>query len=145
MQRWLNSLAISKLPVHPAAAAYRVNRSIFDNASVHAGSKYLLRMDCEDFFPSITESDIRLLVESRSAIFSEWDKYDVELFCKLVCRDQRLAIGSPSSPGLSNAICYDMDSQLADLSGKQGGDVHTLRRRSILLDHTTERVARLGK
>jgi RNA-directed DNA polymerase len=119
MQRWLNAFVIEKLPVHPAATAYRKNKSIFDNASLHASSKYLLRMDCRDFFPSMTEEDVRRLITTRPALFSDWDSYDVEVFCKLVCREGRLAIGAPSSPGLSNALCFDMDAQLTELSGKQ--------------------------
>jgi RNA-directed DNA polymerase len=51
MQRWLLSYLLNSLPVHPAAMAYQKKKSIFDNASLHAGSHYLLRMDCKDFFP----------------------------------------------------------------------------------------------
>src|ERR1035437_6085910 len=104
MQRWLNSFVIEKLPVHQAAKAYRKRTSIFDNATAHAASKYLLRMDCKDFFPSITEADVRQLIQNRPGIFLGWDFYDVEVFCKLVCKQQNLAIGAPSSPNLSNAI-----------------------------------------
>lgn len=119
MQRWLVSSVIEKLPIHSSAMAYRKKRSIFDNASAHAASRYLLRMDCKDFFPSITDDDVKQFIQTRPGLFSGWDTYDIEVFCKLVCKQHKLAIGAPSSPGLSNAICYDMDAQLAELSGKQ--------------------------
>jgi RNA-directed DNA polymerase len=118
MQRWLVDAIISKWPVHPAATAYRTGKSIFDNASAHAASKYLLRMDCQDFFPSITELDVKHFIADKPTLFPGWDAYDIEAFCRLICKEQRLVIGAPSSPSLSNALCFDMDSELAGLAGK---------------------------
>jgi RNA-directed DNA polymerase len=119
MQRWLLTDIISSLPVHPAAMAYRKNKSIYDNASLHTSSRYLLRMDCKDFFPSITDNDLRLLIANRPATFAKWKPFEIDLFCKLVCKDGRLTIGSPTSPALSNAVCYDMDSELAAICKKR--------------------------
>jgi len=120
MQRWLLAYVIESLPVHPAATAYRKQRSILDNARVHAASKFLLRMDCENFFPSITESDVFFYIEQRPGLFPDWTPFDVEVFSKLICRKGRLTIGAPTSPGLSNVLCYEMDSILADLCVKRG-------------------------
>jgi RNA-directed DNA polymerase len=120
MQRWLLAYVLNSLPVHPAAMAYQKKKSIFDNASLHADSRYLLRMDCKDFFPSITDEDLKLLIASRPGTFSGWSPYETDLFCKLVCKNGRLTIGAPTSPALSNAVCYDMDSQLSEISKKLG-------------------------
>jgi RNA-directed DNA polymerase len=118
MQRWLLSYLLNSLPIHPAAAAYRKEKSIFDNASLHAGSRYLLRMDFKDFFHSITDDDLRMLIANRPGTFSGWTPYETDLFCKLVCKGGRLTIGAPTSPILSNAVCYDMDTQLSEISNK---------------------------
>jgi len=120
MQRWLLTYVLNSIPIHPAAMAYRKKTSIFDNASLHAGSSYLLRMDCKDFFPSITDEDLKMLIVTRPGTFPGWRPYDVDLFCKLVCKNGRLTIGAPTSPTLSNAVCYDMDSQLSEISTKLG-------------------------
>jgi RNA-directed DNA polymerase len=120
MQRWLLSYVLEGLPVHPAAMAYRKQKSIFDNASLHADSTYLLRMDCKDFFPSITDEDLRLLISNRPNVFSKWRSHEVDLFCKIVCKNGRLTIGAPTSPALSNAVCYDMDVQLSEICTKLG-------------------------
>lgn len=119
MQRWLLTDIIGGLPVHPAAMAHRKNKSIYDNASLHVSSRYLLRMDCKDFFPSITDDDLRLLIANRPATLAKWKLFEIDLFCKLVCKDGRLTIGSPTSPALSNAVCYDMDSELAAICKKR--------------------------
>jgi RNA-directed DNA polymerase len=120
MQRWLLSYVIENLPVHAAATAYRKQRSIFDNARAHVKNKFLLRMDCRQFFPSITEADLMLYIQERSSFFSNWNAIDVEVFCKLVCRNSRLTIGAPTSPAISNAVCYDMDSAISALCSKWG-------------------------
>jgi len=120
MQRWLLTYVINDLPIHPAAMAYQKHKSIYDNASLHASSGYLLRMDCKDFFPSITDDDLRLLIANRPATFGQWKPFEINLFCKLVCKNGRLTIGAPTSPALSNAVCYDLDSELATICKKSG-------------------------
>src|SRR5215471_1196459 len=69
MQRWHLEYVLPSFPVHAAAMAYRKKTSIFDNASVHAGSKYLLRMDFQNCFPSIVESDLKSYIDARPARF----------------------------------------------------------------------------
>lgn len=118
MQRWLLSYLLNDLPIHPSAMAYRRKKSIFDNATLHAGSRFLLRMDCKDFFHSITDDDLKMLIANRPSTFSGWTSYETDLFCKLVCKGGRLTIGAPTSPTLSNAVCYDMDTQLSEISNK---------------------------
>ncbi len=75
-------------------------------------------MDCKDFFHSITDDDLKLLIANRPGTFSGWTPYETDLFCKLVCKGGRLTIGAPTSPILSNAVCYDMDTQLSEISNK---------------------------
>lgn len=113
LQRGLTRLVISQWPVDPAAMAYRPGINIRDNAEKHAKSNYLLRLDFENFFPSITGKDID---EFLGRTQPEWGQHDRQLFARLVCLDGRLTIGAPSSPGLSNAICFDLDRQLAQLT-----------------------------
>lgn len=118
LQRWLLANTIETLPVHQAARAYRKNQSIFQNAGAHVNSRYLLRMDLTDFFPSITQADVAKYIADRKAFFNGWSALDVETFCRLVCRNSALMIGAPTSPALSNAVCYDMDTQLEALCAK---------------------------
>ena len=41
-------------------------------------------------------------------------------FCNLVFRDGRLTIGAPTSPAVSNALCFDLDAALHGLSFGHG-------------------------
>ena len=118
VQRALLHYHISAWPVHPSAMAYRPERNnILMNAEQHAASCYLLRMDFSDFFPSITGQDIRKYLESAEP---EWIEVDRDLFVSLVTLQDRLTIGAPSSPALSNAICFELDVQLSQHAERYG-------------------------
>jgi RNA-directed DNA polymerase len=118
LQRWILRNVLERLPVHPAATAYRRGISTLDNAAAHVKSRYLLRLDFIDFFPSIKKGDIANYVGARPHLFRGWNSLDVDLLCRLVCRDGALTIGAPTSPALSNAICYDMDAQVETLCAR---------------------------
>lgn len=118
LQRWLLIKVLESLPAHEAAMGYRRRLSIKDNALRHVESRYLLRLDFHNFFPSLTSDDIRSYIasyRSRSP-FCDWDSRDVDFFIAIVCRQGRLTIGSPTSPALSNALCFELDSKLTEIS-----------------------------
>jgi RNA-directed DNA polymerase len=123
LQRWLLYNVVEAFPVHHAAYAYRTGREygIRRNAEQHQASAYLLRLDFESFFPSITADDIRLfLSEHGRAHWPWWTSGDSDLFCELVCRDRRLTIGAPTSPALSNVLCFLLDTHCAALAATYG-------------------------
>jgi RNA-directed DNA polymerase len=120
LQRWLLLNLIESLPVHDSATAYRRKRSILDNANIHKGSRYLLRMDLAEFFPSIADADLRAYIREHPALFSDWTPIDIEVFCRLVCRYSKLTIGAPTSPALSNVLCYEIDVQIHTLCTGSG-------------------------
>lgn len=115
VQRWLLREVIEFLPMHETAKAYRPGASIRDNASTHVEGRYLLRMDFRNFFPSITASDIQNYINNNAEHFEGWDEEDIEWFISVICRHGKLTIGAPTSPGVSNAVCYDFDKKVASL------------------------------
>lgn len=121
LQRWLLQKVIEPLPLHSAAMAYRLKTSILENAARHVSSRYLLRLDFHDFFESITERDIRLYVLDHQPYFNGWSRFDVDVFCRLVCRGGALTIGAPTSPALSNRICFQLDQMIDGFC--QGHDI----------------------
>lgn len=120
LQRWLLHNVVKALPIHPAAMAYRAGYSILDNAKKHAPSRYLLRMDFEAFFPSIQTADMSLYMSDHAHLFRGWTPGDVEAFARLVLRNGALTIGAPTSPGVSNALCHELDSRLDALAAAEG-------------------------
>jgi RNA-directed DNA polymerase len=78
-------------------------------------------MDFTDFFPSITEADVSsYLTDRHDACFPNWIPDDETLFCELVCRNGQLTIGAPTSPALSNVICFRLDEQLLSMAARLG-------------------------
>jgi RNA-directed DNA polymerase len=120
LQRWLLANVIDSWPVHPSATAYRKGRTILDNAKVHAKSKYLLRMDLQNFFPSLKVEDMREYSKKRPGLFASWTSGDFESFCRLVFKEGQLTIGAPTSPAISNALCFDLDVAIGALCQSYG-------------------------
>lgn len=116
IQRWLLRQVIEDLPVDNCAFAYRRGHNIADHAKIHVGSRFLLRMDIKQFFSSINADDIANYIDRHTQFFRSWCPEDIKLFCMLVCRNHQLTIGAPTSPGLSNALCYDLDISLGRLT-----------------------------
>ena len=119
LQRWLARRILCDLRVHDAATAYEHGRGILLNAERHLDSRFLLRMDFTEFFPSLTSADLETLLgkaKSLGRLDPSWSLDDTSLLVRLVTRFGRLVIGAPTSPKLSNALCFEMDEILLALS-----------------------------
>lgn len=115
IQRWIHERILSEFPVHQAAGAYRRGKGLLHHVSHHKGRRYLLRMDFEDFFPSLTASDIELHLRNHSdCLPCGWADRDTQILLNLVCLRGRLTIGAVTSPSLSNTLCFQMDTLISE-------------------------------
>jgi len=117
VQRLFVDNFLSKFPVHSSAMGYREGISIKDNAYAHVRSRYLLKMDFKDFFPSITPELLFYVLEFNDISLATEDKYLLSrlLFYKSKVKGSKLvlSIGAPSSPILSNIIMYLFDLEMS--------------------------------
>jgi RNA-directed DNA polymerase len=115
LQRILLDKLIEKWPIHDAATAYVSNKSIADHVRRHTRSKYLLKLDFKNFFPSITATDIR----QHAKRYSNLGGGDLDIFINIVSWRNKLnnsfglSIGAPSSPAISNSIMFDFDESIS--------------------------------
>jgi RNA-directed DNA polymerase len=118
LQRWLVRRVFDHLPTHPCAHAYVKGRSIGTNASVHRGSRFISRLDLENFFPSLTSTDVELLLSQNRKLVDGpvLSDEDIRLVSALTCRFGRLTIGAPSSPTISNKLLYALDTILTQIA-----------------------------
>jgi len=100
------------LPISKCATAYEKGTSIRLNALRHVNSRYILKMDCKNFFPSITPELLFFVAEKNEIFISDMDRIFLEnvLFYKSTRRAKlRMSIGAPSSPFISNFIMKNFD------------------------------------
>lgn len=83
--------------------------NIISNAAVHVNSKYVLNMDLQDFFPSISAKQVRDVLLAEPFNFCP---EIATLVALLGSYEKRLPTGSPCSPVLANMVCYEMDKEL---------------------------------
>ena len=110
LQRWMTRNLFGVLPIHHAVTSYREGVGVAHNALLHASQNYLLKIDFENFFPSISAEDVRSIMITNSANFDpQLTNADIEVVVETVCKNGALTIGAPSSPALCNAILYNFD------------------------------------
>lgn len=110
-------LASCPLPVHSSATAYRPGLGIKENARQHQRNKYLLKLDLNNFFNSITPDIFWQEWQHCCQIPAPTDKTHIEhlLFWaprRLLGTRLALSVGAPSSPSVSNFIMYRFDERI---------------------------------
>lgn len=125
LQRWLVDNIFSCLPIHDSVYSYRKGIGIRELAKQHYKNKYLLRIDFTNFFPSIKGNDIQKLIKRNANLMPfPLSRDDFSIIRSVVCKDDHLPIGAPSSPVITNAILFDFDS-ICYLKAKSHGVKYT--------------------
>ncbi len=142
LQRRILSGILEHVPPHDAAHGFLRGRSIKTFAAPHAGRQVVLRLDLQDFFPSISAARIQALFRTvgypecvaailaglcrNSAPADIWR--DAASFlpglqmrdaCSLYSKPH-LPQGSPTSPALANLCAYRLDCRLSGLASSAG-------------------------
>ena len=132
-QRWVLHNIVERLPTHGSAHGFLVGRSTLSNAAVHRDSAVVVKMDVEQFFPTVTWRRVKgvfrragyreqistllalLCTESpREIVEHKGTKYFVSLGPR--CLPQ----GAPTSPAITNALCLRLDRRITALAAKLG-------------------------
>ena len=111
IQRTIHSKILSEFDVDDCVHSYVAARSILTAAREFCPGRAVLKIDVQDFFPSI--SFVRVLGLFRSLGFNDPVSY---ILARLTTYDNRLAQGAPTSPVISNLIVRGMDRRLKRLA-----------------------------
>ncbi|MBA6353544.1 RNA-directed DNA polymerase [Colwellia sp. BRX8-2] len=117
-------LELYQFPHHANSMAYSSGKSIKDNAEVHRKQRYLLKMDLENFFNSITPEVFWNAWGKFKALPDDNDKEWIErlLFWQprsTRSNDLKLSVGAPSSPSISNFCMYLFDEVVTEHCQKE--------------------------
>lgn len=99
----LDQLYRVRHPVHGFVAG----KSVKTNAEAHLRKRFVLNIDLKDFFPSITENRVAGVLEALNI-----DCRVSSIVARLCCHNGHLPQGAPTSPILSNMICFRLDKEL---------------------------------
>lgn len=107
LQRKLVSLLTPLYRVRHPVHGFVTGKSVKSNAEAHFRKRFVLNLDLKDFFPSITENRIIGVLQSLGI-----DDRVAEIVARISCSMGQLPQGAPTSPILSNMICFRLDREL---------------------------------
>ena len=132
-QRWILKNIAERFLVHGTAHGFLAGRSIATNAAVHGDSRTILKMDLQNFFPTVTFPRVKGIF--RKSGYREQVATLLALICtesprEIIPRNGKtyyvamgprcLPQGAPTSPALSNTICLKLDGRLHGIAKKYG-------------------------
>ena len=91
---------------------YIIERNVVTNAIGHANKNFVLNLDLENFFPSISIKRVSKVLQLPPV--SAQPKV-ANMMAKLCCFQEALPQGAPTSPLLSNLICQRLDRRIEGL------------------------------
>ena len=138
IHRQILSEILDRIPPHAAAHGFVRGRNIKTFAERHTGQQILLRLDLQDFFPSIRRARVQAIfrtlgypepvadllggiVTTRTprSVFRPVNHTNIAEM-RALYEQSHLPQGAPTSPALANACCYRLDCRLQGLASAAG-------------------------
>lgn len=107
LQRKIAPLLDQIYRVRNCVHGFVAGRSVKTNANSHLRKRFVINLDLKHFFPSITENRVAGVLRSLNI-----DRRVSEIIARLCCYQYHLPQGAPTSPVISNMICFRLDKGL---------------------------------
>ena len=134
LQRRILAEILNRIPPHRAAHGFVPGRSIKTFAAPHVNQRVVLRMDLQDFFPSVSGARIQAcfrtmgypesVADLLGGICTTTAPRDVWGDAQSLYARPHLPQGAPASPALANLCAYRADCRLSGLA-KSAGAAYT--------------------
>ncbi|HVI43821.1 MAG TPA: reverse transcriptase family protein [Chitinophaga sp.] len=132
-QHWILENILYKIGNNGAAHGFVPGKSIVTNAAPHVGQDLVINIDLRDFFPTVAYKRVKGLFcrlgysEQVATILAlictepEVDEITLDNKKYYVAKTTRfLPQGAPTSPAITNLICYKLDKRFEGLAQKYG-------------------------
>ena len=109
-------LAAELLKVYPSRGCvhgFSKDKSIRSNARLHLHKRWVINIDIKDFFPSIHFGRVVGVFKARPFEFNDRLAREIANLC---CYNNTLPQGAPTSPIVSNFVCWRLDNELSKLA-----------------------------
>ena len=113
IQRKLAEALLEVYPGRSCVHGFVPKKNIKSNASSHCHRKWIVNIDLKDFFPTIHYGRVKGLFENRPFCYPGALARELANLC---CKGGVLPQGAPTSPIISNFICWRLDNQLQQLA-----------------------------
>ena len=131
LQRKILTGILEKIPPHPAVHGFLKGHSIRTFVVPHIGQRVVLKMDLEDFFPSISRARVQSLFRTMGypesvadllgGICTTTAPSDIWKARDLYTQPH-LPQGAPTSPAIANLCSYRVDCRLTGLAKSVGAE-----------------------
>lgn len=115
LQGWVLRNILDKLSSSPFSIGFEKNQSILNNATPHIGANFILNIDLENFFPSLSAKKVFGVFHSLG-----YNRTISSSLTKICCYKNLLPQGASSSPKLANLICSKLDYRIQGYAGSRG-------------------------
>ncbi|MGB5025988.1 MAG: reverse transcriptase family protein [Saprospiraceae bacterium] len=122
---------------HKSATGFIWDKSIVDNATIHAGFRYVYNTDLKDFFPSIDQARVWKCLQLKPFNLKEERLVIANMIAAICCTEMEverkndigewekvkrnvLPQGAPTSPVITNIICQRLDFLLSAVAKRFG-------------------------
>lgn len=130
IQRQILSQILDRIPPHPAVHGFVHGRSIRGFAAPHTAQRVVLRMDLENFFPSISGPRVQAMFRTvgypepvadlLGGICTNVPPRAIQKQLAWEYSRPHLSQGAPTSPALANICAWRLDRRLASLAEASG-------------------------
>ena len=113
IQKWVLNNILDNITFSEYAMGFVKKKSIVDNAKVHLNKNCVLNVDIKNFFTSIKRNKVFGLF-----YYYGYTNYVSYILSRLCTYNDYLPQGAPTSPIISNIICFKLDKRLSGLARK---------------------------